>query len=304
MTTEPHGCAQAIRSVSRIIRAMIQRSRTLRSIVNRRVVQHQIMTWRALTVVDRQRIRFLVRQLIGSRTAGYELRQTGARFYLRHRTGDVAILNKIFARDRSRNSYAPPAEVVAALGSSPRILDVGGNIGLFGVYASCQWPGAQIRAFEPDPDNLRVLRKTVAASQMNGRWTVVPAAVSNAATELSFVPGLRAKTHIADAHETGSLTVRAVDLFDQVGHGVDLIKMDIEGGEWAILGDPRLAALNASAIRLEWHTMLCPAPDAHAAAIDLLGAGGFTRIFDVEYDGEQADNGVLWAMRERPARTI
>jgi hypothetical protein len=72
--------------------------------------------------------------------------------------------------------------------------------------------------------------------------------------------------------------------------------MDVEGGEWAILADPRLATLKATAIRLEWHTMLCPQPDAHAEAIRLLRAGGYTRIVDADYESRR--NGVLWAWRD------
>ncbi|MGH2941882.1 MAG: FkbM family methyltransferase [Solirubrobacteraceae bacterium] len=279
----------------------MRRSRIVRSVVKRPRVQHQIITWRALTVVRDRRGRFLALQLLGRRTGRYELRRSGLPFHVRHRTGDVAILNKIFARDRAMNSYEPPAEAAQAIGQAPKILDVGANIGLFGVFALRCWPGAQITAFEPDPDNLRVLRRTVAANDAAGRWTVVPAAVTNAPTELRFVPGLRAEAHIAGArgaHEDGTITVPAIDFFEQQGSGVDLVKMDVEGGEWAILADPRLAALKASAIRLEWHTMLCPRPDAHAEAIRLLRNGGYTRIVDADYEAER--NGVLWAWREAP----
>jgi FkbM family methyltransferase len=217
--------------------------------------------------------------------------------YVRHRSGDVAILNKIFARDAATNSYEPPAEIAAALGSAPRILDVGANIGLFGVFALGRWPGAQVTSYEPDHCNQRVLRQTVAANEVGGRWAVVSAAVSNAPGELSFVPGLGAMAHIAGSGEDGTITVPTVDLFDQQGDGVDLIKMDIEGGEWAILADPRLASLKATAIRLEWHTIHCPQADARAEAIRLLRAGGFTRLVDADRGHDR--NGVLWAWRDR-----
>jgi FkbM family methyltransferase len=302
MTTDAHPAASTYdpaksdKTLGRIARTLISRSRLVRSSVKSAPVQHQIMIWRALTVVRRRRARFLALQLLGGRTAGYELRDSGLRFHVRHRTGDVAILNKIFARDTGLNSYEAPAEVLAVLGSAPKILDVGANIGMFGLWALRCWPGAQITAFEPDPGNLRVLRATVAANEVGGRWTVTPTAVSNEMTELSFVPGLRATSHIADTHEHGTLTVPAIDLYEQQGSGVDLIKMDIEGGEWAILADPRLAELKTFAIRLEWHTMLCPERDAHAEALRLLRLGGFTRVLDASYEEEH--NGVLWAWRE------
>jgi FkbM family methyltransferase len=278
------------------VRALIRRSRIVRALVKSAAVQHQVMTWRALTVV-RGRPRFLAAQMWGRRVGRYELRRSGLKFHIRHHTGDVLILNKIFARRGIANSYAPPPEVAAAIGSrAPTILDVGANIGLFGVFALDRWPGAQITAFEPDPDNLRVLRRTVDANDVGERWRVVESAVSNAPGELRFVPGLRAEAHLAGAGERGAITVPTVDLYERQGSGVDLVKMDIEGGEWAILADPRLSTLRTSVLRLEWHTLLCPHEDARSEAIRLLRAGGFTRVLDA--DREHDRNGVLWAWRE------
>ena len=279
------------------VRGWMRRSDAVRRLVKSAPVQHQIMTARAMTVV-RNRPRFLLRQLFAQGTHGYELRRSGLRFHLRHGTGDVAILNKIFARDRALSSYEPPVEVAAALeaAGAPRILDVGANIGLFGLYALSRWPDAEITAFEPDPDNFRVLSRTVAANDVGDRWIAVGAAVSNAPGELRFMPGDGAKAHIAESGDDWSISVAAIDFFDQQGSGVDLVKMDIEGGEWEILADPRLSTLNARAIRLEWHTLRCPEPDAREAAIRLLRAGGFTCI--VDGDREHERNGVLWAWRE------
>jgi FkbM family methyltransferase len=281
----------------RVARGWIDRSGSVRRVVKSDPVQGQIMTARALTVV-RDRPRFLRGQLAGHGTARYELRRRPGVFHLRHGSGDVAILNKIFARDPAASSYEPPAEVAAMLdaGGAPRILDVGANIGLFGVYALGRWPEARITSFEPDPDNFRVLDLTVGANSREASWNAVPAAVSDADGELSFAPGDGAKSHLTAAGaEEETITVPAVNFFDQLGDGADLIKMDIEGGEWQILSDPRLAEAPIKVIRLEWHTLLCPRDDARAAAIDLLKAGGFPNVLDG--DRQHVRNGVLWAWR-------
>jgi FkbM family methyltransferase len=275
----------------------MQRSPVVRSVVKSAPVQHQVRTGRAMTIV-RDRGRFLTQQLVGNRTARYELRGCGLTVHVRHRTGDVAILNKIFARDSARNSYEPPAEVAALLDARPpRILDVGANIGIFGVFALARWPGAEITAYEPDPGNRAVLRRTAAANDDGERWTVVGSAVSNAVGELRFVPGLGAEAHIAHPHEDRTISVPTVDFFEQVGAGVDLVKMDIEGGEWAILADPRLAGAPVTAIRLEWHRFHCPQPDARAEATRLLRAQGFEHVVDADHEHDA--NGVLWAWRDR-----
>jgi len=270
---KPSGSVRA----GRVARGWIDRSRPVRRVVKSGPVQDQIMTARALAVV-RERARFLRGQIAGRGTARYELRNAPGVLHLRHGSGDIAILNKIFARDPATSSYQAPAPVAALLDASvePRILDVGANIGLFGVFAKGRWPEARITAFEPDPDNFRVLDLTVRANQREGDWDAVPAAVSNEVGELSFVPSHGAKSHLAPiAADERTIVVPAVDFFDQIGDGVDLVKMDIEGGEWEVLADPRLADADVKVIRLEWHTLLCPGEDARAAAIELLRAGGF-----------------------------
>jgi FkbM family methyltransferase len=280
-----------------VARGWIDRSGPVRRVVKSDLVQSQIMTARALSVVH-ERARFLRGQLAGHGTARYELRRRPGVFHLRHGSGDVAILNKIFARDPATSSYEPPAAVAAALDATraPRILDVGANIGLFGVYALGRWPEARITSFEPDPDNFRVLDLTVGANQREGSWDDVPAAVSNADGELEFAPGDGAKSHLSPtAADEATITVPAVDFFGRLGDGVDLVKMDIEGGEWQILADPRLATAPVRVIRLEWHTLLCPEDDARTAAVDLLKAGGFPHV--VDGDRQHGRNGVLWAWR-------
>ena len=91
-----------------------------------------------------------------------------------------------------------------------------------------------------------------------------------------------------------SITVGVVDLFEQ-DHDVALMKMDIEGGEWSILTDPRLSELKADAIVLEWHAAGCPEPDAREAAIRLLRAARYTGQSETEDFGHR---GVIWAWRE------
>jgi FkbM family methyltransferase len=283
--------------LGRLARDVIRRSPTIRAVVKSAPAQSAIVTGRALTIV-RGRARFVARELEGRTTGRYELRGCGLTVHVRHGTGDAVILTKVFTRGDELNSYQPPAEVAAALDrlAAPRILDVGANIGIFGVFALGRWPGAHITAFEPEPSNRDVLCRTVAANDAGGRWAVVAAAVSNEVGELRFVAGLGAEAHVARCGEERTITVPTVDFFEQVGDGADLIKMDCEGGEWAIMTDPRFPALRAQIIRLEWHSIHCPQPDARAEAIGLLRAGGFANIVDADHEHDR--NGVLWAWRD------
>jgi Methyltransferase FkbM domain len=71
----------------------------------------------------------------------------------------------------------------------------------------------------------------------------------------------------------------------------DLVKIDIEGGEWALMADPRFGS--ADTIVLEYHATGCPQPDLHAAARRLLEGHGYELVPLFEGD----DFGMVWAFR-------
>jgi len=53
-------------------------------------------------------------------------------------------------------------------GEGDTIVDVGGHIGLFAIYAATRWPGVQIHSFEPFPNNAKLFRKNVDKSGLRG----------------------------------------------------------------------------------------------------------------------------------------
>ncbi len=289
------------------MRTGLRRAPLLGTVIGSEPVQHVVWTVRAARAV-REPVHFALAQLLTSRTASYELRGSGLTVELRHGTRDVDIFKEIFGTGYAHNSYDPPPQVEALLdaASEPAVLDLGGNIGLFGAYVLGRWPRARMTSFEPDPTNLPLIRRTIAANRLEDRWRLEAVAVSNEAGELPFVSGLFAESQLAGLERTAerppdsaslesghTVTVPVVDLLAQDTRA-DLMKMDIEGGEWPILGDPRLAQLGARAIVLEWHADGAPDPDAHAAALRLLAAAGYVEVHETEDFGHR---GVFWAWR-------
>jgi FkbM family methyltransferase len=280
----------------------------LRRVVKSRPVQHVVQVMRGAGVVA-QPLRFTLFELGGSRTASHRLRASGLTILLRHQTRDVNILNEIFGGTSAHLCYEPPAAVAARLDldPAPRVLDLGANIGLFGVYAMGRWPRARIHSFEPDPANLNLLRRVVEINGLGSRWSVTDAAVANRRGAMSFEAGrysdsrlvvpAAAESEPAADSAPNTIDVQSVDIYAEE-HDVSLLKMDIEGGEWSILTDPRLGSLKADAIVLEWHTRGSPESDARAAAARLLQAAGYVNLEDVEYG---QGSGVLWAWREDPS---
>jgi FkbM family methyltransferase len=318
--------ASARAALTDTLRNAIDRFDVLRRMVKSPAGQHLVQTTRGALLVN-ESLRFAAHQLGPASTAAYKLRGSGVRVVIRHdgviaarqppsATADVAILNEIFGGTGGQHAYEPPPALAGALDANPprKVIDLGGNIGLFGAYVLSRWPGASLHSFEPDPANLRVLNRVVSENALDGRWIVTDAAVANQSGQMTFIADLFAESHLAtDAIENGhslgdasgmgestadghAITVRAVDFFDE-DHNVDLLKMDIEGGEWQILTDPRFSSLEADVLVLEWHALGCPESNAHAAATRFVQAAGYNHLEDVEVG---TYNGVLWAWRDEP----
>ena len=83
------------------------------------------------------------------------------------------------------------------------------------------------------------------------------------------------------------------DVLALVG-AADLVKMDIEGGEWTILGDARFRHAPPRALVLEYHPHLCPGDDTRAAAVAALTAANL-HVQPVRHGRD--GYGMLWAWR-------
>lgn len=189
---------------------------------------------------------------------------------------DKEILAEIF----SRRCYAPRLPITAT-----RVLDLGANIGLFSAYAIGNLGAREIVAVEPDPENLRALRRFVA---VNGFPVQIVEAFAGAADgEIEFEAGLAANSRIAgpDSRREATITVPVIDTF-ALGT-FDLAKIDIEGGEWQLLADRRFPEL-APTIVMEWHERGRGDLDID----DALKTHGYTV--------EHVDRWLVWA--RRPAR--
>lgn len=237
---------------------------------------------------------YLAAAVLGARgPLRYELRATGVQVLLRHGTGDTTTLDEVFCS----SAYEPPDIVRSALQEldrPPRVLDLGANVGLFSAFVMGRWPGAQITAFEPDPENLELLRGCVALNRAQADVAIVDAAAAAADGTMHFVAGLAATSHRAQPDEQSTtIEVPAVDALEHIA-GADLVKIDVEGGEWELLRDARLALGGQQALVLEHHGRHCPTRDPRATATQLLQAAGY----EVHARGPAvAGVGMLWAWR-------
>jgi len=211
----------------------------------------------------------------------------GIRFRLLHGSEDIGVFREVFLF----GYYRPPAQLQEALSKSAlRILDLGGNVGIFGVWAALHWPGCRVTAFEPDPMSAARYRECVATNGLD--WTVEEACACAFTGKVGFSAG--AQTSSAISLETSASLVDAIDVLPYFAQA-DFIKMDIEGGEWDILLDKRFLLTTASVIVLEYHPYLCPVEDPRDLAIRRLHGAGF-QIQEIFADVE-AKVGMVWAYR-------
>jgi FkbM family methyltransferase len=241
----------------------------------------------------RERLRFAARELAGSRRlATYRIRSSGARVCIRHSTPDVYGLDQVFLQ----HQFDFPEPVTAALephAGDLRAVDLGANIGLFGVHLLGLYPSPTVLAFEPDPANARVLACCVTANGRAGSWRLVQACAAAAAGRVGFVAGEYGVSHVTATGETATIEVEALDVFPHLAEA-HLVKIDIEGAEWSLLADPRFVEVPAAAVHLEYHARSCPGADPRARATSALEQAGYSWL-PVRHDAD--GNGIVWAWR-------
>lgn len=255
-------------------------------------------TWKARSALARarwvqERRAFALAELRGTgEPACYHLRSGGTALCLRHGTGDQYVFDEIF--EEGLYEFPPPVlEALRRMGPDLKAVDLGGHVGLFGTFLRSRYPDARITAFEPDPGSYGVLQTAIAKNGAGDGWTAVQACALNRDDTVDFTPGENCLSRLEGASARGTIRMPAVDVFPYL-QGADLLKIDIEGSEWAILADRRFAELDAPVAVLEYHPHLAPEPDAHAAAVTLLERGGYeTSLIFHAPEG----HGMLWAWK-------
>jgi FkbM family methyltransferase len=252
-----------------------------RATAHPRVVPLTALLLRARTV--RPSAAFVVRELLRRRGAfAYRRAGSALRVVVRHGSADPVTLGEVF----HERTYVPPAELAL---DPRRIVDLGANVGYFGAFALDRWPRASVEAYEPDPDNAAVHAHAIKINRLDERWRLQRAAALNRDGQVRFHASGDALSHVG---ESGSLVVPARDVLPIIA-GVDLLKMDIESGEWAILADARFASDPPRAIVLEYHPDGAPGPDPREAVLELVVAAGLSATATIF---ERSDgSGMLWA---------
>jgi FkbM family methyltransferase len=145
--------------------------------------------------------------------------------------GDIRVLAETWLS----RAYELPPDVQIRPGAT--IVDLGANIGLTGLWLARRHACRALVAVEPSPANAELARLNLGANEVPAQ--VIEAAVGPAdgVTRFSLDEESTLGHVAADGVEVRMVAMETVLARLDDGAAVDLLKMDIEGGEIALLGD-------------------------------------------------------------------
>lgn len=117
---------------------------------------------------------------------------------------------------------------------SPKIIDCGGNIGLFTLFAKQQYPGAQITVFEPNSESFNLINRNLKANNMED-VEVINAGLYKFKGKVRR--GLRNPDGNTTISEEKSAVIDVVKLDDYINCEIDLLRLNIKGAELKVISE-------------------------------------------------------------------
>jgi FkbM family methyltransferase len=134
------------------------------------------------------------------------------------------------------------------------IVDLGGNVGFSCLYWLEKFPNARVIVFEPHPHHGKQLQENVSLNNWESRVTFHPRAAGAAAGHLQLSDRGASSSAMLKREGEATFDVDVVDLFPLIRDlKIDILKMDIEGGEYSIMSDERFRDLKVTRLIMEWH---------------------------------------------------
>jgi FkbM family methyltransferase len=175
-------------------------------------------------------------------------------FHIRKDSNDTEIIREVFTQDAYRLQELKIKEPCL-----DKIVDVGGHIGTFAFLAALLWPGSNITTIEPDEESFGLLQKNCASCEFVK--PVFGAVIGEDQEGWRFLPYREFPPHATNTGggrmmPEGSRPVPTFRIKEFIFNGgVDLLKLDCEGMEGAILQSAKEAGLLTSIRRIcgEYH---------------------------------------------------
>jgi FkbM family methyltransferase len=141
------------------------------------------------------------------------------------------------------------------------IVDIGANIGAFSIYAACSGDNNTVYAYEPMPENYELLVRNIKINNMEQRIRAFNLGISSQ-KERRMLYLNDSLSHSVCCQKEGnpSIEISCISLEDIFTSNslksIDLLKIDCEGAEYAILFNASSACFEKiKEIRMEYHNI-------------------------------------------------
>lgn len=152
-------------------------------------------------------------------------------------------------------------DILGDLGSPRLIIDAGANIGMTSIYFLNRYPSVRIVAVEPNPETFEICQKNLAP--FSDRVVLLKGAVWSSCGRVVLEHGeLEWNSRVRNAGASEQASVESFDVPSLIAQGgggpVDLLKVDIEGGEAEVFGNrPERWISSIKNIIIEFHGDQC-----------------------------------------------
>ena len=197
-----------------------------------------------------------------------------------HSLAEMEVVWHVFVRE----CYDIPANAEV-------IVDAGGNIGIFAIFAASKAPKSRVYSLEPFPDTYRALCLNIERNGLGNRIQAICLGLSDASKQVEM-SGEPASTdrRLSDDAVTSKGSVESVSVSSLkdfiAAQGltvVDFLKMDIEGSEWdVVLTTESDVFRRIRRVQLEYHPMDTKRGLKPEMLIERLRQGGHTIVGHAE----------------------
>lgn len=165
---------------------------------------------------------------------------------------------------------------------NPVIIDAGAHIGVATLYFAHLFPTATITALEPNPIARDLLEKNIWENRLEDRVTILPVALSDRAVSAllhhlgpdgwqlnaNLTPNAWNGQALGETTEVETITLKSL-----LTQPIDLLKLDVEGAELAILKAARTSLNQVTELFVEFHPV---SGNSLPELLALLKKSGFT----------------------------
>ncbi len=198
-------------------------------------------------------IRFIAGELFATRRVR-TVEVAGETVQLRTATADAMVATKILIDEEYRLAECESPEV---------IVDAGANIGMSAIYFARKYPQARVFAIEPEAENFELLKANTASF---GNVIPVRAALWSRRETRTLLsrPSDTVGFTVSEAQGEAGATDQRVECITMESlmqqhdiRRIDILKMDIEGGEKEVLGHSEAWIGSVRVIAAELHDRIC-----------------------------------------------